>query len=249
MGYADRVRNHQEGDARKHGDHVMPHDRSGAGWGGWRVGATALLLAAGTGCAVIHPAGYDELVARGVPTNIDPTAFQVMGCAPWSYDLPGDQKAIVRLDTGESLMDERFSFDLSLGSVALTCSSGEPTAQLKCRGVGHQAELEFAGGDACAKLSRLDLLRSPSCWRGEVAFDQERYPFAYASLESGAAPISRVAWTDARTGEAVQSYEGIVDTLVTIRHDPERKLPQRTSELLTASALALHYWNHTLYCD
>ncbi|MCA9622354.1 MAG: hypothetical protein KC731_25190 [Myxococcales bacterium] len=105
--------------------------------------------------------------------------------------------------------DRGFSFDVTLGDTALGCTSGDGLSQLSCQERSSEATLVLGSGRACAQLNRTDLMLSPGCWSGELRFDGERYPFAYAQLEDMAVPVSRVAWLDGQTGAAVQSYEGI----------------------------------------
>lgn len=199
-----------------------------------------------SGCTVLSPPGYAELTETTTPEEIQATPLRMFGCAPWSYDLPDGGRAVIKLDTGEKLFDDAFSFRVSVAGTFLRCEANRAGARLQCRGAGEPTTLlELGAGSACSGLDRVGFATRGSCWHGEVRVGDASFPFSYGTVNSF--PFNRVTWRDAN-GATVLAYDGVVDMRLTL-HRGLAAQARPTRDALTASALALHFWSHTTYCD
>jgi hypothetical protein len=227
----------------------------------WRAQRRSLSLlvaalsgaALSVGCTVYSPPGYAELTRAVEPEEIPATPLRMFGCAPWSYDLPDQSQALIRLDTGASLFDDAFSFRVSATGTSLRCDANAPDARLRCRGTGAKpVELSFGAAPRCAPsgVDARSFLSQASCWEGQVEIGDESFAFSYGTVSFGAAgswPFNRATWFDPN-GRPVQAYDGVVDMHVTLHRRTDIGA-SGVADALRASALALHFWNHTTYCD
>lgn len=200
------------------------------------------------GCTVYSPPGYAELARDAVPEEIPATPLRMFGCAPWSYELPDHGQALIRFDTGASLFDELYSFRVLAAGISLKCDANAPDARLRCRSTSAQPiELRFGALPGCApaELDARSFVSRASCWQGQVAIGEQSFAFSYGTV--GTTPFNRVTWLDP-AGRPVQAYDGVVDMHLRL-HRPADLGRGATGDALRASALALHYWSHTTYCD
>ncbi len=219
-----------------------------------RERGSGLLLAAlgcaatSAGCTVYSPPGYAELTQAVEPEEIPATTLRMFGCAPWSYDLPDGSHALIRLDTGASPFDDVFSFRVSAAGTSLKCEANAPDARLRCRSTSAQpVELSFGAAPGCgpAELDARGFVSRASCWQGQLAIGEQSFAFSHGTV--GSTPFNRVTWLDS-TGRPVQAYDGVVDMHLTLHRRPDAEA-RATADALRASALALHFWSHTTYCD
>jgi hypothetical protein len=212
------------------------------------VGFTVACTVLSAGCTIYLPPGYTELAEGGVSEAIPATPGRMFGCAPWSYDLPDGSEAIVRLDTGSTPFDDAFRFRVSAGNASMQCEANAPDARLRCRSTRSEPfELSFGASPGCgpAELDRLGFVSRASCWQGQVRVADEAFDFSYGTV--GSTPFYLVSWLDAE-GRPVQAYDGVVDMHVTLHRRADLREPERI-EALRASAIALHFWSHTSFCD
>ncbi|MBL9024683.1 MAG: hypothetical protein JNL21_20980 [Myxococcales bacterium] len=203
-------------------------------------------LALSGGCTVVPPPGYAELTETTEAEKIVATPLRMFGCAPWSYDLPDGGQAVVASNAGDDLLDDAFAFRVSTAGVSLRCEANRLGARLRCRGSDEPAiQLELGAASGCAELDRIAFSSRASCWQGVVRVGDTSFPFSYGTVESF--PFNQVAWLDSN-GIPTFAYDGVVEMQVTLHRGPPAQAT-RTGDALTASALALHYWSHTTFCD
>jgi hypothetical protein len=208
--------------------------------------AALSVAAPAAGCTVYSPPGYAELTRAVAPEEIPATPLRMFGCAPSSFDLPDQSRAVITLDTGASLFDDVFTFRVSSGNTSLKCDANAPGARLRCRGTSAKpVALSFGATAGCGGIDVNAFASRASCWEGQVELGEDTFAFSYGTV--GSRPFNRATWFDP-TGRPVQAYDGVVDMHVTLHRRPDIGA-SAVADALRASALALHFWSHTTYCD